>query len=70
MIAAELRARLLADGAIASINYSIETVNGSVYLIGVAQDPAELDRALTHARNIAYVRRVLNYMRLKTAGTP
>ena len=67
-IAAELRARLLADGAIASINYSIETVNGSVYLIGVAQNQAELDRALTHARNIAYVRRVVDYMRLKTAG--
>jgi osmotically-inducible protein OsmY len=64
-IAAKLRTRLLADRAIASINYSIETVNGAVYLIGVAQDQAELDRALTHARNIAYVRRVLNYMRLK-----
>ena len=69
-IAAELRARLLADGAIASINYSIETVDGLVYLIGVARDQAELDRALAHARSIRYVRRVLNYMRLKTAGTP
>jgi osmotically-inducible protein OsmY len=69
-IAAELRARLLGDGAIASINYSIETVNGSVYLIGVAQNQAELDRALSHARNIAYVRRVLNYMRLKTDAAP
>jgi osmotically-inducible protein OsmY len=68
-IAAQLRARLLGDRAIASINYSIETVNGSVYLIGVARDQAELDRALGHARNIRYVRRVLNYMRLKTTGT-
>ena len=67
-IAAELRARLLGDSAIASINYSIETVNGSVYLIGVAQNQAELDRALAHARDIAYVRRVLNYMRLKSTG--
>ncbi len=70
LIAAELRARLLADGAIASINYSIETVNGSVYLIGVAQNQAELDRALSHARNIAYVRRVVDYMRLKTDPSP
>ncbi len=67
-IAAKLRARLLGDAAIASINYSIETVNGSVYLIGVAQNQAELDRVLAYARNIAYVRRVLNYMRLKTTG--
>ena len=65
-ITTQLRAQLLADGAIASTNYSIETVNSEVYLLGVAQDQAELDRALTHARNIAYVRRVRNYMRLKT----
>ena len=68
-IAAQLGARMVGDAAIASINYSIEVVNGSVYLIGVAQNQAELDRALAHARNIRDVRRVLNYMRLKTAGT-
>ncbi len=65
-ITTQLRTQLLADGDIASTNYSVETVNGEVYLIGVAQDQAELNRALTHARNIAYVRRVLNYMRLET----
>jgi len=69
-IAAQLRARLLGDAAIASINYSIETVNGSVYLIGIAQDQAELDRVIAYARNITYVRRVVNYMRLKTDPTP
>ncbi len=65
-IATQLRARMLGDAAIASINYSIEVVNGSVYLIGIARDQAELDRVLAYARNISYVRRVLNYMRLKT----
>jgi osmotically-inducible protein OsmY len=65
-ITTQLRAQLLADGTIASTNYSVETVNSEVYLLGVAQDQAELDRALSHARNIAYVRRVRNYMRLKT----
>ncbi len=68
-IAVQLRARLVGDAAIASINYSIEVVNGSVFLIGIAQDPAEVDRVLAYARNIRYVRRVLNYMRLKTTGT-
>jgi len=65
-IGAQLRLRLVGDAAIASINYSIETVNGSVYLIGVAQNQAELDRVIAYAKGIAYVRRVLNYMRLKT----
>jgi len=44
-ITTQLRAQLLADGTIASTNYSIETVNSEVYLLGVAQDQAELDRA-------------------------
>ena len=68
-IGAQLRARLVGDAAIASINYSIETVNGAVYLIGIAQDQAELDRVVAYAKNIAYVRRVLNYVRIKTTGT-
>ncbi len=64
-ISAELEARILVDTAIVSINYSIETVNQAVYLIGVAQSRAELDRVIAHAKDIAYVRRVIDYVRLK-----
>ncbi len=64
-IAAKLKAKLLVDREVSSINYSIETVNASVYLIGVAQDQAELDRVIAHAKNISYVRRVVSYVRLK-----
>ncbi len=64
-ISAELKARILVDRAIVSINYSIETVNQEVYLIGVAQSQAELDRVIAHAKDIAYVRRVVSYVRVK-----
>ncbi len=64
-ISAELKARILVDRAIVSINYSIETVNQAVYLIGIAQSQAELDRVIAHAKDIAYVRRVIDYVRLK-----
>ncbi len=64
-ISAELKGRLLVDRAIVSINYSIDTVNQTVYLIGVAQSQAELDRAIAHAKDIPYVRRVVDYVRLK-----
>ena len=64
-ISAELKARILVDTAIVSINYAIETVNQVVYLIGVAQSRAELDRVIAHAKDIAYVRRVIDYVRLK-----
>ncbi len=53
------------DKQIKGVNYSIETVNGKVYLIGIAQSQAELTRVVNHARSIEYVRRVITHVRLK-----
>jgi osmotically-inducible protein OsmY len=64
-IANELRADLLFDGAILSINYNVEVVNQVVYLIGIAQDQVELDAVIAHARAIRYVERVVSHVRLK-----
>lgn len=64
-ISTELRSTLLVDREIASINYSIETVDQVIYLMGVAQSQAELDRVIGHAKNISYVRRVVSYVLLK-----
>lgn len=64
-IATQLRNRILFDKEIRSINYSIETVAGVVYLMGIAQSEAELRRVVDHARDIAYVRHVISYVRLK-----
>jgi osmotically-inducible protein OsmY len=58
--------KLLLDGDIRSINYSIESVDGVVYLIGVAQNEVELNRVIDHARDVQYVRRIVNYVRIKT----
>jgi len=70
LISNELRARLLFDRNIQSINYSVETVGGIVYLMGVAQNQAELDRVTNYARNISYVQRVVSYVRLKQERIP
>ena len=64
-IAARLRARILLDKQIASINYSIDCVAGTVYLMGIAQDRAELVRVDAHAREIPYVKRVISHVVLK-----
>ena len=64
-ITTQLSAKLTLDGDILSINYSIETVNGVVYLIGIAQDKQELDRVIAHAGNVEFVRRVVNHTRIK-----
>ncbi len=66
-IATQLKAKILIDSEVSSINYSIETVNGIVYLIGIAQNQAELDRVTNHARNIRYVEKVVSYVRLPKA---
>ncbi|WP_241503745.1 BON domain-containing protein [Ferruginivarius sediminum] len=67
-ISAQLKSKLLFDGDVSSINYSVETVNGVIYLLGVAQTQAELDRVLNHARNLAHVRKVVSYVRVKNAA--
>lgn len=64
-IVTELRSRLLFAKDIQSVNYSIESVNGVVYMLGVAQNQAELDKAINIARNVNYVRRVVSHVLLK-----
>ncbi len=64
-ITTQLFGRLTGDGKILAINYSIETVNGIVYLLGIAQNQAELDLVINHAREIEHVRRVISHVRVK-----
>lgn len=64
-IASRLRSKILFDREVRSINYSIETIGGVVYLMGIAQSAAELQRVIDHARDISYVRQVVSYVVLK-----
>ncbi|SRR6266436_1240556 len=60
-----LAAVLLADKSIKDINYTTDVVHGIVYLMGVGQDQAEVDRVVAHANELNGVRRVENYVVLK-----
>lgn len=64
-ISAQLKSKLLFDKEVSSINYQVETVRHTIYLMGVAQNKAELDRVINYARNIEYVDRVVNHVLLK-----
>lgn len=64
-ITARLKSRLAFDDRVQAINYSIETASGVVYLMGIAQNKAEIRRVRNHARGISYVRRIVSYVRLK-----
>lgn len=60
-----LQAKLLLDEKIKFINYSIDTVNSTVYLFGIAQNQNELERVIGLARSIGYVENVVNYTVVK-----
>jgi len=64
-ISAQLKTSILFDKDIQSINYNIETINGVVYIIGIAQDRTELDRVVNRARTISHVRRVVSHVQMK-----
>jgi len=63
-IAGQLRTRLTFEKYVQSINYSIEVVQGTVYLMGVAQGQQELDRVINIARKIKGVKEVISYVKL------
>ena len=65
-ITAQIKSNITFDRNIFSINYTIETVNGIVYLIGVAQNTTEHDRVKQHAANVKFVRNVVSHVRVKT----
>lgn len=63
-ITTQLRFQMLTDGEVSDINYSVDTVNGIVYLMGIAQDQPELDRVTDYARAISGVQQVISHVRL------
>jgi osmotically-inducible protein OsmY len=48
------------------VNYSVVTVNGVIYLMGLAQNQDEIDRVMDYARAIRYVRDVVSHVLVKT----
>ena len=62
---AQLRGKLIADNSISSLNFSIDVVNGTVYLSGVAADAEEMNRVVSHARELRFAQQVVNYITLR-----
>ena len=64
-ITTQLKSNLTLDVDIMAINYVVETVKGTVYLIGVAQNKTELNKVIAHASAIKHVINVISHVRLK-----
>jgi osmotically-inducible protein OsmY len=68
-ITTRVRSQMVVDADIRSVNYTVDTANGSVYLIGSARSQGELDRATQIARYVPGVKRVVSYVELRS-GAP
>ena len=64
-ISTQLKAEILFDIDVLSINYNVETINGVIYVVGIAQDEAELDKVIDHARRIENVKQVVSHVVMK-----
>lgn len=68
-ITSQVRSNLVFSN-IRSVNYTVETADRSVYLIGSARSQAELDHATDLARNVPGVKRVVSYVEVRPGAPP
>jgi len=68
LLGSAVRARLVADKSVKSRNVNIEAQNGTVYLLGVARTPEELERTAYIASTTKGVKEVVSYMTVHNGG--
>ncbi|NVJ93875.1 MAG: BON domain-containing protein [Methylocystaceae bacterium] len=64
-IDAELFADTTFDSQLMQINYKYNVEGGTVYVIGLAQSKAELNRFIAHAKSVSYVKKVVTHVDIK-----
>lgn len=64
--AAEIKAKMTLDKNIYSINYSVDVVRGVAYIMGIAQNEAELTRVIALCKRLDYIKQVKQYVRIKS----
>ena len=58
----EIRARIMSDISINSLNFSIDVVNDKAYLSGVASNLDEINLVKDHASSSRFIKEVYNYI--------
>lgn len=67
---ARLRVKLMTDSQVRANNFSIDCIRSTIYLMGVAQDETERQRVVDHARDIAYVKGIVDRVRILDEALP
>ena len=65
VISTKVKGKLILNEKINSLNYSIETVNKLVYIIGIARSENERDLVINIAREVYGVEEVIDYITIK-----
>ena len=65
LITSEIKSKLLVTEHIRSINYGFETIDGVVYILGIAQSQHEFDEVLGIVKHVKGVKKVKSYVRIK-----
>ena len=66
VISTKVKGKLILNENVNSLNYSIETVNKLVYIIGIAGSDDERDLVINIAREVYGVEEVIDYITIKT----
>ena len=64
--AAQLRLKIIGDGEVSSLNFSIDVVDGVVYLSGVAASEEERARIIELAQELPFAKKVVDYIILSS----
>lgn len=67
-ITTQIKSKLAFDEKVMAVNFNVQTINGTVYLIGIARSADEHRRVIDTTRSIGYVRRVVDHIRVKQPG--
>ncbi len=66
VISAKIKAKLLINSELPYLNYTVETVNGIVYLIGIASSEGERQAVIDLSNEIYGVVDVIDYIEIKS----
>lgn len=64
-ITSQVKSKILFTRNIKSVNYTVETINGIVYLMGIARTQEELDTVTDLAARVSGVEKVVSYVKVR-----
>jgi len=63
---AEIRARIITEKRINSLNFSIDVINDKAYIVGIAESKEEMKLVKDQASSARFIREVFNYIIVAT----